>query len=360
MDKKSYPKEEKISFDDTIKRIDGVSKAKKPSIKAIVDAYSKYQNQADTKPQELINILSKGIEAVPSSQLELLLSVFINMRANKSSNQYVMDFMLEKCVDRFNKIGFNISSDTDFRTIVNKLENCSDSFKLFIDEAKKANLSSSQNKENDHDLCVLLYLYLSIQIVNTFDIPSQRNSVLISMERAIVECFLLNPKKSAESMICSCIPKSLLSTKYKATFASVYYLYSDFKDKCNSMTSITKNQQAELVTLKNELCQQCAVADKQKTQILSLNEQLIESHKKIEEIQSEKITAEDRLKYETNRIEMQTQSRISGMAKKYSQTIGLEIDGIEDILEYISNDQARDAIQERINRMRNIISEIGE
>ena len=54
------------------------------------------------------------------------------------------------------------------------------------------------------------------------------------------------------------------------------------------------------------------------------------------------------------------QSRFSGMAKKYSQTLGLEIDGIEDILEYISNDQARDAIQERINRMRNIISEIGE
>ena len=85
-----------------------------------------------------------------------------------------------------------------------------------------------------------------------------------------------------------------------------------------------------------------------------------ESQKRIEEIQSEKNTAEDRLNYETNRIELQMQSRFSGMAKKYSQTLGLEIDGIEDILEYISNDQARDAIQERINRMRNIISEIGE
>ena len=360
MDKKSNPKGEKLSFDDTIKRIDDVSKTKKPSIKAIVDAFSKYQNQAGTKPQELIDILLKGIEAVPSSQLELLLSVFIIMRANKSSNQYVMNFMLEKCIDRFNKIGFNISGDTDFMSIVNKLENCSDSFKLFIDGVKKANLSSGTNRENDHDLCVLLYLYLAIKIVNTFDIPSQRNSVLISMERAIVECFLLNPKKSAESLICSCIPKSLLSTKYKATFASVYYLYSDFKDKCNSMISITKKQQAELVTLKNELYQQYEVADKQKTQILSLNEHLIESQKRIEEIQSEKNTAEDRLNYETNRIELQMQSRFSGMAKKYSQTLGLEIDGIEDILEYISNDQARDAIQERINRMRNIISEIGE
>ena len=75
---------------------------------------------------------------------------------------------------------------------------------------------------------------------------------------------------------------------------------------------------------------------------------------------TEKEAAEDRLEFETNRIERQYQSQNQGLSKKYNKTLGLEIDGIEDIIEpfaaiigniftrkdYISNDEIIEAVKD--------------
>ena len=59
-----------------------------------------------------------------------------------------------------------------------------------------------------------------------------------------------------------------------------------------------------------------------------------------------------------NRIERQYQAKTQGLGKKYNRILGLEIDGIEDIIQFLP-DETKNAIQERIDRMRRIITEIG-
>ena len=53
---------------------------------------------------------------------------------------------------------------------------------------------------------------------------------------------------------------------------------------------------------------------------------------------------------------MQSKSMKDGIVRNYKSVLGLEIEGIEDILEYIP-EQAQEAIQERLDRMRNIMNE---
>ena len=72
----------------------------------------------------------------------------------------------------------------------------------------------------------------------------------------------------------------------------------------------------------------------------------------------DKNIAEDRLEFEINRLERQYKSKVVGIAKKYSHSIGLELDGLEDILEFMDDCTTKNAISERINRIREKLLEI--
>ena len=65
----------------------------------------------------------------------------------------------------------------------------------------------------------------------------------------------------------------------------------------------------------------------------------------------------DRVEFDLLTQERIYKSRITGLANKYSKRLGLELDGLEDICEYL-DDRSKRAVKERIIRARRIIEEI--
>lgn len=51
------------------------------------------------------------------------------------------------------------------------------------------------------------------------------------------------------------------------------------------------------------------------------------------------------------------ESKAAGIQKQITKDLELEIEGLEDILEFLDNDAAEVAIKERLIRMRNILKE---
>lgn len=52
---------------------------------------------------------------------------------------------------------------------------------------------------------------------------------------------------------------------------------------------------------------------------------------------------------------LREKSRADGIQKRIAKDMELEIEGIEDILEFLDNDAAEVAIKERLRRMRDIL-----
>lgn len=66
---------------------------------------------------------------------------------------------------------------------------------------------------------------------------------------------------------------------------------------------------------------------------------------------------EDEMKFEIRQIEMKERSKYTGLAAELRKQLELEIEGIEDILPYLSK-EAIPSIQERLDRMRIILEEV--
>lgn len=353
MENKSQQKKETVSLNqalDDIEKAKNSQKNKKLSYKTVLEIFNNYQQQSGIKPNDLIDILDKGCNTFPKDEIKILLNVFIETKSKNVSSLTVLNYILDKCVIRLKKIGCNV---IDFDLY--KPDDITEDLIRFINKAKKKNISLTDKKEKDNDFVSVLYLYLAISIENLQKNRFERNKMLINMERCFVECFLLQPEKSSERKLCSCIPKSLLSNKYQSSFESFYYLYSEFKIQSNDLTETIENQREYINILNKKLTQQHEINDDLSEKLATLNEQLSEEHLKAVEMENGKKEAEDRLVFETNRIEMQHNAKIKGISSKYNKTLGLEVEGIEDILEYISDPKAKSAIQERVDRIKNIL-----
>ena len=66
---------------------------------------------------------------------------------------------------------------------------------------------------------------------------------------------------------------------------------------------------------------------------------------------------EDEMEFEIRQVEMRERSKYTGLAAELRKRLGLEIEGIEDILPYLPKDVIP-SIQERLDRMKTILEEV--
>lgn len=63
------------------------------------------------------------------------------------------------------------------------------------------------------------------------------------------------------------------------------------------------------------------------------------------------------MEFEIRQVEMRERSKYTGLAAELRKRLGLEIEGIEDILPYLPKDVIP-SIQERLDRMKTILEEV--
>ncbi len=360
--KKTEKKDEPISLKNALDEIDKLKKSiesgsVKSSVKSSVELYLKMQKQKST-PDDLIVLLNKICTSFPESEMKVLLHIFADMNSKGISNQHIFAYILNECIEKLNIIGYEKSDMTDFDEIIHLKDSVPESLSYFFECVDNKNKSVKEGKEKNNDIKIVSYLYLSILIINNQKSLSNSVILFVMMERAFIEHYLISPEKSAEKSVGQCVPRALLSNNYSSDLASLYYLYSDYKKNCKDLKKENDELKYENTKIKDTLNINKKKIEDLNSEIDALNTEISHEKNKAEEYETERQNAEDRLKFENNRFEMQTKSIKEGIAGKYKNILGLELEGIEDILDYVS-EQARDAIQERLDRMRNIMDEMG-
>ncbi len=341
--------------------VDESSKEKKASYSKFIDIYTQYQRQAKRPPEELRDLLEKGIALYKDDEFKILTKAYVLIKQQSCSIPFIQTYILSKCIDKLKSYNCPITAesiDKDFDELMHNEETEADSIRAFIREIVKKNNNLEINKLGKSDVLSLLYLFLAISIEATIRLDTKQKAMFIEMERTFVEEAISLPGKDLKSLTCSVIPEYLAKGKMDKSFSSMCYLYYDFKLESQELQKKVSKQLGEITQLKETIDKKDAVLSSSKERIESLIEVNRQLNDAVQTANNEKEEAEDRLEYETNRIELQYRSQNQGLAKKYKDILGLEIDGIEDIVPFLPDD-ARDAVQERVDRMRKIIAEIG-
>ena len=360
--KKNEKKDEPITLKQALDEIDKAKESiangvKLSSGKISMDLYSKLQKQK-VAPDQLIELLNKVCETFPDMEMKVLLSIFTEMSSKGTSNPYIFAYILNTCIEKLNKIGYETPEAPVLADVIHLKSNISESFSYFLNCVNEKNKSVEEGKEKNRDIIIVNYLYLAILIREYQNNPSHGVNLFVMMERAFVECYLLNPEKSAEKAVSLFVPKALLNKNPSSMLSSLHYLYSEYKKNYISLENKFEEQVSENIRLKDAIKASRGIQEELNFEIVSLKEEIASEKIKAEEIETERKKAEDRIKFENNRFEMQSKSMKEGIVGKYKSVLGLEIEGIEDILEYVPY-QVRDAIQERLDRMRDIMDEMG-
>lgn len=357
-DKKDEPITLKQALDEIDKAKETIDKGVKISYgKVSMDLYSKLQKQKAT-PDELIELLNKISDTFPDIEMKVLLSIFTELSSKGTSNPYIFAYILNACIDKLNKIGYETPEAPVLDDVIHLKSNISESFSYFLNCVNEKNKSVIEGKDKNQDIIIVNYLYLAILIRGYQNSPSHGVNLFVMMERAFVECYLSNPEKSAEKAVSLFVPKALLNKNSSSMLSSLHYLYSEYKKNCTSLEKKYEEQISENIRLKNTIKSSQEVQEQLNSEIVLLKDEIAREKIKAEEIETERKKAEDRIKFENNRFEMQSKSMKEGIVGKYKSVLGLEIEGIEDVLEYVP-EQVRDAIQERLDRMRDIMDEMG-
>lgn len=348
---------ETIDINEAIKLVDEIPSEKKNRFGEFLKIFDRFQKQKGTGSEEIIALMTKGIAVFPESEIKILIHVFARIKLSSISMKPVKDFVEEKCTTKMRLIDSDLVSE--FTLNLNKSNDITGSVSELINSIKTKNERMVEGKLSTEDLFPSLYIFLVSSVKNSFRYEPKRTEALLDMERAFVEEAISINEKEMKYAICHNIPQLMARGQYKKGIASMCYLYYDFKPICNAQES-TINQKNKIIADLN------TSVDEKNTQIRELKilcSELSEDKEKLtKELlkkADEKEQAEDRLEFETNRIERQYQSQNQGLAKKYNNILGLEIDGIEDIIPFLP-ENAQSAVQERVDRMRQVIKEIGD
>lgn len=361
MNSNSNNEKRQITLKEALNKIEAIPRDKKAPYNEFLKIYDQYQKQDGIKPEELTQLLLKATELFPEVKFKILTYAYAILKANSSSNPVIQAFILDKCIDKLQNLGCKFSCETisnDIKEIVGNGNDESENIKLFIRDILNKNSNSNNDKEKSDTILSIIYLFLANSIEITEKVSIKQKHLLWEMEQAFVEECLSPEGNDLKSSICCDIPKYLAKGKIKKPFSSMSYLYYDYKEKYQTLNDEVKRNRESITYLNNQIKQKNEIISNLESENKALNEENEKLNTQIRMITAEKEEAEDRLEFEKNRIERQYKSQNQGLAKEFNSTVGLEIDGIEDILEFASDD-LKNAIQERLDRMRKIISEMG-
>ena len=361
MNSNSNKEKNTMTLKEALNKIDSIPPDNKNASRDFLKLYNEYQEQKGIKPDDLTLLLSKGVESLSESKFKILINVYADLKSKSHSNIYVESFIMRECIDYMNSIGYNLSNDTienEFDILLHKKNSEAESIETFIKEYLVKIKENKTIGKNFYEIFFIVYIFLAVMIENKYKIDLKRNEMLLIMEQAIVEEIVKITDKNIRSSICHDIPQYLAKRKVEKPFSSMSYLYYDYKEKNKILNAEVKKHQDSIAYLNNMLKQKNEKITNLEFDLEAINEENEKLKAQIQAITAEKEEAEDRLEFEKNRIERQYKSQNQGLAKEFNSTIGLEIDGVEDILEFASDD-LKNAIQERLDRMRKIIAEMG-
>lgn len=347
----------RMSVEEAIRLIEEIPSEKRKTPTEYLKIYDRFHKQKRIPPEDTISLISKGITIYPQYEIKIIAHAYAKNNP-RSVCDSVDDYIVSKCFAKFETVGITGVKE-DCSSAVFGIVGFSERVSEFIKSIKQKNENNLDNKFSQEDLLPLVYIVLNTSIRKMFKSEPQKSEALLEMERLFIEDGITIDEKDLRKSTCRYLPQYLAKGQLKKSISQLCYLYYGYKTQSKSLSCELHSRDEIIAKLSRtiddnnilikELNQSCDKLAKEKELLIS----------ELDSRTDEKKQAEERLEFETNRIERQYQSQNQGLAKHYNATLGLEIDGIEDILEFLP-EEARTPIKERVDRMRKIINDIGE
>ncbi len=328
--------------------------------KKAFEVLERYKKQKKIDSKEELNLLAQIKVLISDEWYLFLLQVYVDIIKKKGVYDNTIEpYILNECREKLVFLKALEQEETSSGVPFNETSNYKETFFQFIQNAKEQNIlrSPSGNNENEQNLLAILYLYLMIQFDEKQDLKYP--FIPLQIERSILECFSSVDNKVIDTSLYSSIPRSILKNQYAKQFHDCAYLYDNFRVENDRLFERLQKKHDEIERLNAQLQKQNAEIAQLSDNLIDCSEQLADERQKAEEYLQEKKEAEDRLLFEKSRFENQYKSQKKVLAEKYEQQVGLELEGIEDIIEFLS-EKEQTAIKRRIDRIRSIIAEIGD
>lgn len=316
---------------------------------------------------------NKTIEAIKNTDNEIrIYSLYKTFVYKKDVSREELDSLFNlikskiKNYELFLMIAFNnppINKLYVFQFINNEVNNLIKS--MIISDDKKTELLNFQNEDDvlqglqlidtklgnsifpeERSKAIIIYLwYVTSNYENLYN--SGKISIL---ERAFVLYYNCLNEKNINEYQCDYIPKLLESKIFNKRFNRFYYLFdSQYKENIN-----LKKEKNELIEKNTNLN---AILSHKTGELVLQNEQILELKKQVKELEiikenlnNELKLANGKLQFEENQNQAKLETLKTDIAEGLQSSIQLEIDGIEDVIEFIP-DKQREKIQRRLRKI---------
>ena len=346
-----------VMFSDVVTTLNKIDNSSSKSLEKYVDLLFELKNVEKITTEQIREFMYAAKSQLNTLWMPFLTKVAMNLDPNKLGfNDVLCMFVQEECIKIFDSHG--ISPDK-FSELCIDFQHSKDGsvitqfIKKTLPKSKDTSTQKTADRITKQELVCVIFICLSLQYQN-----QGRNSykTQVIIDRAIAEAFSeWSSKEIAGKTLGNILSAKIFSTK---KISELTYLYEGTSEKIVEQESRIK----ELERIHAELASERSALRTEIEHWNSSHEELLHQidHLKSENesLEQQKTTAENMLDYEKNKFERQLDLKEAGIAEQFSDDIGLELQAIRELTEYLEEgDQRR--IRRRLNRIDSILQESG-
>lgn len=349
MSKKKNKKE--YTFDSLCQEMDSVQQIKKQDIKKISDIFGRVKDIKGIKKEEIEILFSKAINLSDKNSWEFLLEVYSRFynRTKVKKQKEVIKLIEEEIIKRLDSF-----VDSSINSIVSNIANEGKSDAL----EKGFNKLDSFCKEKGYlKQEVIAYLYVAMLISARGLYSSNNDAIIAKVERKIFVEFAKEDK--ADPLFVKNVKKSLIEGRFGEKFKEITYLFDGVDDELIQLKEDNKVKKEIITSKLSEVNGLRDDVSRLEDEISKKTQEIKNKEEKIIELELLVSKTDDRNEYNENLYKQQFLSLKRNLVEKLKKDLQLEIEGLEDIADTLSDAQ-KEKVQRRIGRIYKILQKVGE
>lgn len=344
-----------LNFDEIkskIKELKFNEKSEKKDFVEMISLFSSLREIKEIEEFEIKELFNYSIEKLGDNYWKFILEIFgKTFYDTKSKFSKKVESLIKNCIEislsdifdqnSINLIISNLVSDDGYFQLKNYISTT----------LLKKNNEKSKQLEYNSLFYVLILLRIKIQY------PNLNTTIIKNAQKAFIESLSFEDKEDYLSVKRNI--RALLKNEFKTKFYDTSFLYIGQTDKINNLNKDIENLNS-IIDTKNKKITNLNIELKQKEEEINLlKNDLSNKLKLIESLQQDLNETNNRNDFDKNRYEQQYKTLKKTFIDKLKSDLKLDIQGIEDISEGLSENTCS-KIQRRIDNIYKTLQRNGE
>lgn len=341
--------EKEISYNGLLSELDELNKSSAKDINKIANIFGRIQDVKDIKNEEINTLFEKAIALSSDSSWEFLLEVYSRFYNRlKVKKQKIIVTLLENEVKK--RISPFLDAG-DLLCIINDYKN--NSYSEVLDK-KLDEFDGFCNEKKYSKQEAISYVY-AVLLMEANKLSVDSYDIIIKIERRLFARFANS--ESNDPLFVKNIKKSLSNGKFAEKFKEITHLYDGIDVELTNLHTENESKTKAIYNKISEISELNDTVDKLSND-LEQKELLIDNQcSQIADLELALKKTKDLNEYNENLYKQQFISLKHNLVWSLKHDLSLEIEGLEDIADTLSDIQ-KEKIQRRIDRIYKIINKV--